>query len=77
MVPANQLVGDSWYVHCAACCRVALVFVIMHLHTLFILFICSSFKYFSKKGKLEGTNFEHVFGVCVCVFCFILCRDRF
>ena len=31
----EQLGDDSWQVVCAACCRMALVFAIMHLYDFF------------------------------------------
>ena len=35
MALVEQLGDDSWSVVCAACCRMALVFAIMHLYNLF------------------------------------------
>ena len=50
MALVEQLGDDSWYVVCAACCLMALAFVIKHLHNVFLNFVlCSSipFLYFS------------------------------
>ena len=35
MAHVEQLGDVSWYVVCASCCRMALVFVIMHLYNIF------------------------------------------
>ncbi|WP_419650335.1 hypothetical protein, partial [Thiolapillus sp.] len=32
MAPIQQLGEVSWYVMCAACCHMALVFAVMHLY---------------------------------------------
>ena len=37
MALVEQLGDDSWSVVCAACCRVALVFAIMHLYVVVFL----------------------------------------
>ena len=50
MAPVWQLGDVSWSVVCAACCHMALVFVVRHLHNFFIAsvhsFFLSFFKYF-------------------------------
>ena len=64
VVPVEQLGDDSWYMVCAACCRMTLVFAIMHLCNVkikikeFLLFLSFSFffSFFLKPGiaKLDG-----------------------
>ena len=38
MALVEQLGDDSWWVVCADCCHMALVFAIMHLYNIFIYF---------------------------------------
>ena len=48
MALVEQLRDDSWSVVCAVCCRMALVFAIMHLYNIyFILCLSIAFLYFS------------------------------
>ena len=39
MAIVEQLGDDSWYVVCEACCRMALVFAIVHLYNFFIFYV--------------------------------------
>ena len=41
MALVEQLGDDSWSVVCAACCRMALLFAIMHLYNIFSFYIVS------------------------------------
>ena len=39
MALVEQLGGDSWWVVCAACCHMALVFAILHLYKTKLFFV--------------------------------------
>ena len=41
MAPVKQLEEVSWLMVCAACCRVALVFAVIHLYNIFEFFVVS------------------------------------
>ena len=49
MALVEQLGDDHWWVVCAACCHMALVFAVMHLYNIFNVILCRSvpFLYFS------------------------------
>ena len=40
MAIVEQLGDDSWWVVCAACCHMVLVFAIMHLYNIFLILYC-------------------------------------
>ena len=46
MALVEQLGDDSWWVVCAACCHMALVFAIMHLYNIFLFYIVSVHSFF-------------------------------
>ena len=46
MALVEQLGDGSWYMVCAACCHMALVFAIMCLHNIFLFYIVSVHSFF-------------------------------
>ena len=47
MTPVQQLGEVSWWVVCAACCHMALVFAVMHLHNILKFLIASVYSFFN------------------------------
>ena len=56
MALVEQLGDDSWQGVCAACCRMALVFAIMHLYSIFKFYIVSVHSFFIFFFNLVSIN---------------------
>ena len=75
MAPVWHLASEvSWSVVCAACCRMALVFAVMHLYNiyLYIFFIASvhSFFYTLKKSGIDKSTEWSTIPACTSLMCF-------
>ena len=56
MALVEQLGDHSWSVVCAACCHMAQVFAIMHLHNIFKFYIASVHSFFIFFFNLVSIN---------------------